>query len=251
MEIQPSKYSVRNPLGVVALFISLIYGIAALLLGAAASTLASWERAPLIGFVVTFPVIVLYVFYLLVTKHHGKLYGPGDYERDDSFLRTLSDPEKEARLDAEVEETIREVQIPAQNVEVRREVIREKLINAEQLALSQLEKELGIEPEKGVNISPDQYYFDAEFRTEEDEMILVEIKYLWQSWISTSVVKEFLYKATLTSEYMSLKTSFIMVLVCDFEEDKFDSVIQTWDHAVEDSKINVSLRLFNSSGTST
>ncbi|MEP4558690.1 hypothetical protein [Cobetia amphilecti] len=98
----------RNPLGIIALFISLIYGFASLLLNSAAETLTVAERWPLVGFIVVFPLLVLAVFYRLVTHHHGKLYAPGDYDKDRSFMRTLSPAEQEQRLTREVQESLGE-----------------------------------------------------------------------------------------------------------------------------------------------
>lgn len=103
-----AKQLARNPLGIIALFISLIYGFASLLLNSAAETLTVAERWPLIGFIVVFPLLVLAVFYRLVTKHHGKLYAPGDYDKDRSFMRTLSPAEQEQRLTREVQESLGE-----------------------------------------------------------------------------------------------------------------------------------------------
>ncbi len=74
--MKEAKSLARNPLGIVALFISLIYGFASLLLSSAIDKLQALERWPLILFVVIFPFSVLYVFYKLVTNHHGKLYRP-------------------------------------------------------------------------------------------------------------------------------------------------------------------------------
>jgi hypothetical protein len=51
----------RNPLGVIALFIVLVYGLAALVTVSAGS-LTAIERTPLIYFLVVFPVLVLGVF---------------------------------------------------------------------------------------------------------------------------------------------------------------------------------------------
>jgi hypothetical protein len=103
------KDLVKNPIGIIALFISLIYGFANLLLGATATSLTSDERHPLILFIVLFPVVVLVVFYLLVSRHHGKLYAPGDYKDDKSFLRTLSQEEREQKLEKEAQEALPEV----------------------------------------------------------------------------------------------------------------------------------------------
>ena len=55
-----AKGLARNPLGVIALFIVLIYGLAALVTAFAAS-LTPGERLPLIWFLVIFPIIVLVV----------------------------------------------------------------------------------------------------------------------------------------------------------------------------------------------
>jgi hypothetical protein len=43
----------------------------------------------LVYFVIGFPIAVLGVFSWLVTRHHHKLYGPGDYKSDDTFARTF------------------------------------------------------------------------------------------------------------------------------------------------------------------
>jgi hypothetical protein len=80
------SWSARNPLGIIALFISLIYGMSALLLGASIGQLAASNQTILVIFIVIFPFVVLGLFAWLVAKHHRKLYGPGDYRSDDSFL---------------------------------------------------------------------------------------------------------------------------------------------------------------------
>lgn len=83
-----AKGLARNPLGIIALFIVLIYGFAALTLGIN-TTLEPAERLPLVWFLVLFPVVVLFTFGWLVSKHHEKLYAPGDYKTDESFLQGL------------------------------------------------------------------------------------------------------------------------------------------------------------------
>jgi len=60
----------RNPLGIIALFIVLLYAIAGLILGVSATKLESSERLPLVWFIVIFPVMVLAVFSWF---DHGKL----------------------------------------------------------------------------------------------------------------------------------------------------------------------------------
>lgn len=147
----------RNPLGVIALFIVLVYGIAALVLGTTADDLGPTDRRPLIWFLVLFPVIVLAVFAWLVSRHHQKLYAPFDYKTDDAFLRTLSPEAQRRRLDEEVaqlEEEQRSQQAdevrpsdPAAHLSSSRsdvERYRTEAVLAEDLVCRQLEAEYGI-----------------------------------------------------------------------------------------------------------
>lgn len=78
----------KNPLGIIALFIVLIYGFACLVAGASGQ-LQSGERAPIIWFMVLFPVLVLGVFSWLVSAHHKKLYAPSDFKNEDHFLEAV------------------------------------------------------------------------------------------------------------------------------------------------------------------
>lgn len=81
-----AKGLARNPIGIIALFIVLIYGFASLVVGFSGN-LTSAERLPIVWFLVFFPVVVLAAFTWLVSQHHTKLYAPSDYKADDAFLR--------------------------------------------------------------------------------------------------------------------------------------------------------------------
>ncbi|MBA3522713.1 MAG: hypothetical protein H0T90_09460 [Gemmatimonadales bacterium] len=76
----------RSPLGIIALFIILIYGVAALVLGTTAESLSEALKAPLVWFLVGFPVLVLAIFGWLVSGHHTKLYGPSDFADQKLFI---------------------------------------------------------------------------------------------------------------------------------------------------------------------
>jgi len=76
----------RSPLGIIALFIVMVYGFASILT-AFTSTLSGYERMPLICFLVVFPVLVLGVFTWLVAYHSDKIYGPADPRTDENYLR--------------------------------------------------------------------------------------------------------------------------------------------------------------------
>ena len=79
----------RNPLGIIALFIVLVYGIASLVT-ISTETIAVNERLPLIYFLVFFPVLVLAVFAWLVSKHSDKLYGPSDFTNEENYMKLVT-----------------------------------------------------------------------------------------------------------------------------------------------------------------
>jgi CheY-like chemotaxis protein len=79
----------RNPLGIIALFIVLVYGIAGLVTGFSGSFPTS-ERLPLIYFLVAFPVLVLGVFTWLVSRHSNALFAPSDFRNEDNYVKALT-----------------------------------------------------------------------------------------------------------------------------------------------------------------
>lgn len=83
---ETAKSLARNPLGIIALFIVLVYGFASLVTAFAGSFTAG-ERLPLIYFLIIFPVLVLGVFSWLVSKHSGKLFAPSDFKNEDNYVK--------------------------------------------------------------------------------------------------------------------------------------------------------------------
>ena len=97
----------RNPLGIIALFVVLIYGIACLTFSFAKNIpveLISW----CIIFIIVYPLIVLVVFYRLVTKHHTKLYAPEDFPRPGDFVSCAYGTQSQSltRVDAEKQRSV-------------------------------------------------------------------------------------------------------------------------------------------------
>lgn len=81
-----AKGFTKSPLGIIALFIVLVYGFASIVVGFGQNL--TNHIAPLIYFMVLFPVIVFFGFLWLVAKHHKKLYGPSDFKDEENFLKT-------------------------------------------------------------------------------------------------------------------------------------------------------------------
>lgn len=96
MSDDPSKFGdtatrlARNPLGIIALFIVLVYGFASLVTAFAGSFSAA-ERLPLIYFLVLFPLVVLFVFHQMVTKYPRNLFAPSDFKNEDNYVRMQMD----------------------------------------------------------------------------------------------------------------------------------------------------------------
>jgi hypothetical protein len=82
------KDHVRNPLGVIGLFITLVYAIAGWFFSEVILEFPSALQLILTLFIVFYPCILLWVFFIFVTQHHKKLYAPNDYRSDESFLRS-------------------------------------------------------------------------------------------------------------------------------------------------------------------
>jgi CheY-like chemotaxis protein len=83
---ETAKALARNPLGIIALFIVLVYGFASLVT-AFAGSFTSTERLPLIYFLIAFPVLVLVVFAWLVSRHSGKLFAPSDFKDEENYVK--------------------------------------------------------------------------------------------------------------------------------------------------------------------
>lgn len=75
----------KSPLGIIALFIVLVYGFATLAV-TFGDNLAE-HVGVLIYFLVLFPVVVFVGFLWLVTRHPDKIYGPSDFKNEENFLK--------------------------------------------------------------------------------------------------------------------------------------------------------------------
>jgi hypothetical protein len=89
--INQLKTIAKNPLGILSLMISLIYGIACLVFSIGSSNLTPDEKIPLIYFIAIFPFAILYALYKLVIDHHTKLYSPADFKDESNFIKALKD----------------------------------------------------------------------------------------------------------------------------------------------------------------
>jgi len=85
--LERAKSFINNPLGIMGLFLVFVDSIAAIVV--VNSKLEPSLNKILVIFIVSFPVLVLIVFYLLVTRYSKNLYAPSDYKNEENFLKVF------------------------------------------------------------------------------------------------------------------------------------------------------------------
>lgn len=155
----------KNPLGIIALFIVLVYGIAAMVLGVSADNLESLHKTILVCFLGLFPVCVLLAFMWLVANHHTKLYAPSDFRDDSGFFRNSTPEEQRQRVEADVAQLENEeLSSLTPSKEKRKEPISNAIISdvraqyllAEELVFRELESEYKVSIRRHIAFGKDQ-----------------------------------------------------------------------------------------------
>lgn len=265
--LKGTKDLARNPLGIIALFISLIYGFASLLLNSAAESLTVPERWPLILFIVFFPVLVLVAFYKLVTKHHGKLYAPGDFKDDKSFLRTLSQEEQEERLEKELAESLVSDAAPSDSLDSKKcvdgsnspdsdpvneraishKAFLEELKTVEKAAIKLIANELNVEPEFNVGISNTDAKFDAFLQVPSGKFTFLEVKALRSYRASVMLLDRILYQALVADRFFESNFKLILAVVYYFEEEELESIKRAWGRKIAKCPADIEIRYIHRS----
>jgi len=228
-----SKF-IKNPLGIIGLFIVLLYGFASLVLGFS-NNLNTEQKWPLIWFLVIFPILILASFLWLVIKHHTKLYSPRDYRTDDSFLQTATlEEQKEKKYEEFIEQENGGVQlsskIPSISPEITEYQDKQKMVKesinkaflAEELVLRELESEYGKPFLRNMKIKSkySSMIFDG-FNVSKDEIIAVEVKY-FRKGLSIQVLEKTIYNMNRIFENVKKdihNKTFLILLVIVSEED--------------------------------
>ncbi|WP_415911619.1 tetratricopeptide repeat protein [Neptuniibacter sp. QD37_11] len=118
-----TAHFVKNPLGIIGLLLVSVYGISTLAFSL--QTFDGWHLSVLLIFNVVYPVFSLCVLYVLITRHHEKLYSPLDFQNAESFenLVKLKLQKVEREIDATVAAELRK-----KMQELDKETKREMLI---------------------------------------------------------------------------------------------------------------------------
>lgn len=184
-----AKGLAKNPLGIIALFISLIYGFACLVLSTSISNLGVNERKPLIWFIILFPILILIAFIYLVVNHHKKLYAPSDYKYESNFIKTIDESKQRERLSEEIKQIKSDI-INNRNLEndnqedladTTDETFLKEYMMIESYAMRRIEHDFKFEnlqrQAKIYTIDESEIEFDAIATTHDETYYGVEIKY--------------------------------------------------------------------------
>lgn len=182
----------RNPLGIIGLFISLIYGFSCAVLGFSITNLnTSCERLPLIWFIVIFPILILGAFIYLVIYHHSKLYAPSDFKDDSTFLKIMTDFDIDHKLDEEVDllmnSDVDTTKITTENIKPTNNTssdsreIKNRIELASKWAVKELELKFNTKFKTNQQIVSRYSKIELEASSDQkNEFIIGEIKY-WES----------------------------------------------------------------------
>jgi hypothetical protein len=226
--LNSSKGYSKNPLGIIALFISLIYGLACLVLGITKSTLEKYERLILIIFLVVFPLVILFSFIFLVTKHYNKLYAPSDFKDERNYLETIDIVSQKSRIQNQVieskDETANNSDSSSKEIEINR--LRNYLV-VENLILRIAEQEYDLPLRRNVKFKNHESTFDCVFEGK-DLFIGVEIKYYYNledkhiEIVSLQLRRRFHTFQRIAKEfYTDRKRKFVFYIVSDSGLDSF------------------------------
>ena len=160
----------------------------------------------------------------------------------------MTSKEKEAKIESDIIEVLGEpLDSNIENKSKAKINIRSKLLESESYVVDYFEKELKIKPELDVKISPEKYLFDAYYGVPKEKITLLDVKYYNRPTITFSVINEFIYRAQLTHEYMSVETKFIIAIVLDGDSKFFNKIEETWDNAIASTDLDIQLKVFKAS----
>ncbi len=245
----------RNPLGIIALFIVLIYGINALVLGLFLQNLSQCERLCFICFLTTFPCLVLFIFTWLVIKHHGKLYGFKDYDDEVHFLYTIDNNIHSKKIHGEADEiefSEKPIQIDNNLRRIPSLASRKELINriayVEEWAIKEISVNYGADIQQNVLIGPNsnrKILIDGMF-LKNGKKFLIEVKYIR----SYKNIRNILHSIHQIQHYISNTklnaSNFILVVVIDDTETKNIPELQkSIQKSIHNSNIGIDLQFFS------
>lgn len=256
----------RNPLGVIALSMLLVYSLASLLFGVAGAyvQISECQKWVLIYFIAGFPILLIIIFSYLVIWHHKKLYAPEDYKNEDNFMRQLSEKEKEEKFNKEMADTddLSSSNCTTKNeqqtiAEARQETgdnhakpaaatFREEYFKYEKLALDEVGQQFNLEIKRDICFDGKKTMraFDG-FATDKNKVYFFEVKYTKHASnliaiLSKTILNAILIKQKLCKYERFVNCQYILVLIVvnNWSEEQLGSVEKRIDDSLDESLSN-------------
>ncbi|OQA31214.1 MAG: hypothetical protein BWY57_02452 [Betaproteobacteria bacterium ADurb.Bin341] len=250
-----AKSLTKNPLGIIGLFIVLVYGFACLVLAKSGEYLNPNERQPLVWFLVLFPICILVAFYRLVTKHHKKLYAPSDYRDEKLFVTPQTDEQRSNRLEQEVKRIESLDDVSKELEETSRIVsnIRASYADAERMAFLAIEQEIGHPFNKYVEVKSHNQVeqFDGVLVTDK-QAHLIEVKYFNRPAFKREFLEAVIHRASgfIWNKTMDAKTErdsivLWLAIVVGFEREAMPTFQKKVESSVSCELFDVRLRFYH------
>ena len=213
---------------------------------------------PIVWFLVVFPVLVLFVFGWLVSRHHWKLYSPADFRDDEGFIRVLSPAQQKLRLEAELEAVASPASLSEDEsatgaspvTEPDRSTITSNVVLAEALVFRDLEQEFRSPVRRQIWMrlkDSDVATFDGviEAGPSKDTLLGVEVKFI-RSPISAKRLQHLLRDVATISLDRPRKFRLILAIVTDEDATvEGDSLVRRADEIIRNVKYNIELRVYD------
>lgn len=242
----------RNPLGVIGLFIWLIYSIAGMVFAISISQLSYSIQLILTLFIVLFPPAILFVFYFLVTRHHNKLYAPGDFKDERLFFRpgTLEEVQEKLKsivIEQETSEAAASSSIESavglHNFKIDTQPLNYVAIEA--AALDWAENDYGRKIPRDIvtEIDGSKFIFDGVYQ-DESRLDLFEVKVYRRPAFKREFIEAVMYRATslILHDSVSKKDREFclwLIIVTDFEGEALIEFEQRMKRAVDTNNFEV------------
>ena len=246
----------RNPLGIIALFILMIYGFATLLFGLVGDVFTEGQRWCFVVFLIAFPCIVLGIFTYLVVKHHQKLYAPGDYQNEQNFMGYSSKDDKNEQYDQDTDKLKNEQNNTQERDELikRRREEREKVHRIENLVYDYYEKEYHYAIDRDIyyKINERKILFDGVI-DKNNTLTLLTTKYLPNNNVPNFLLYMYVMNAIKVigflsgnGKYSNYRFSFLLTFVVDSNDiSEISDITKKIKNLIDIDLINIDIKVLS------
>jgi hypothetical protein len=246
---------IRSPLGIIGLFVTLIYGISSWLFSGILTELDHSLQKILVGFIVLYPLILLAAFIFLVTKHHTKLYAPKDFRDDSNFLQYSSNNSIKDKIDeydpslAKKLENI-ESEAKEETIEAVTNVLGKESL-ALNLATSYFAQRYGLDNvrrESFIKQTLDHGY-DLIVRSGPRERIMVEVKFLSKKSQINKIIDQAIKATQLVNQMdmsgSSKERSYLLFALVDASNAEIKKMQESFESLIKQRQPKISYELHN------